>query len=97
MKTSILAIAMILSMGSTVMAQDMSTNSPVVVLESAPEFKVIEESELPSLIKSSFETDYPNATIKEIQSNGAVFKIFFTSAAGEEEMIKYTADGEKMQ
>lgn len=97
MKTTFLAIAMILSMSSAVMAQDMSTNSPAVVIESASEFKVIEISELPALVKSSFDTDFPNATIKEVQSNGAVFKFFFTSATGEEQMVQYSADGEKVQ
>ena len=97
MKTTVLAIAMILSMGSVVMAQDMSTDCPVVTVESASEFKVIEISEIPSLVKSSFESDYAKATIKEVQSNGAVFKFFITTEAGEELMVQYTADGEKMQ
>lgn len=97
MKATVLAIAMILSMGSVVMAQDMSTSCPAVEVENvASEFKVIEVSEIPSLVKSSFDTDYAKATIKEVQSNGTVFKFFITTEAGEELMVKYTADGEKM-
>ncbi len=98
MKTTFLALAMVFGMSSVAMAQvvtsEPATQEPV---ENVAEFKVIEISELPVLVKSSFDTEFPNSTIKEVQSNGSVFKISFTSASGEEQMVQYSADGEKVQ
>ena len=97
MKTTILAVAMVLGMGSVAMAQEVSNEPVAVSVENVAEFQVVEVSELPAVVKSAFEAEFPQAAIKEVLSNGVEFKIVFTTEAGEELTAQYNANGEKVQ
>ncbi len=98
MKTTFLALAMILGMSSVAMAQ-VVTNEPTSQepVENVAEFNVIELSALPAPVKAAFDTEFPNVTIKEVQSNGVEFKILYTNEAGEELFAQYNSNGERVQ
>lgn len=97
MKTTVLAIAMVLGMSSVAMAQVVTSEPAQVAVENVAEFKVIEVSELPAAVKTAFETEFPQASIKEVQSNGVEFKILFATETGEELTAQYNSNGEKVQ
>ena len=98
MKTTFLAVALVLGMGSSAMAQQFTEEPQTVTpVENVAEFNAIEVNELPAAVKAAFEAEFPQATVKEALSNGVEFKIVFTTEAGEELSAQYSANGEKVQ
>lgn len=95
MKATFLAIVMVLGMSSVAMAE-VPSELASVLSENVAEFKVQDIAELPKFIRIAFETEFSDAAIKEVQSNGIEIKISFNTSAGDELCVFYSTDGDRL-
>ncbi len=95
MKATFLAIVMVLGMSSVAMAE-VPSELASVLSENVAEFEVKDISELPRFIKIAFDTEFNDATIKEVQSNGIEIKISFITSSGDELCVFYSIEGDRL-
>ena len=95
MKATFLALVMVLGLSSVAMAE-VPSELASVLSENVAEFKIIEKAELPKLVRIAFESEFKDAAIKEVQSNGIEVKVSFITAAGDELCVFYTPEGDRL-
>jgi len=103
MKKVLVAVAMVLGMGSTtVFAQDVQT-AQVVATQQAPqdEFVKIEVTELPQTVTDAVAKLGEGTTIKEAfvctKEDGKVFKLVLTAEDGTETTVLFNEKGEPVK
>lgn len=101
MKKVLVAVAMIMGLGTSVAFASTSVDSTAVVQsQQTPqdEFKSIEAKELPSEVMNALAKDFEGGTIKEAfvaeKASGKVFKVIALSKDGQESTVFFNEKGE---
>lgn len=97
MKKVLVAVAMIMGMGTAAMAN--SLNNPMTIVMQVNDFTPIEVADLPQAVQDALAKDFAEKTIKEAAVETAedgtkTFKVTLTDAAGAESIVLFNEKGE---
>ena len=100
MKKVLVAVALVLGLGSSVaFAQEVSNTPAVETQTQAPqdEYTKIEVKDLPEAVTQAITKSYEDATIKEAYVAGKVYKVIITTKDAQEVTVLLNEKGEEVK